>query len=125
MFGYTTKNINLDGTSKISGYEIDYKKNLFNNTLLKLSYTNTNAKDSLNHNIGRIEKENLKTSINYFGLRKFNFIVDVNYIGERFDRNYSVYNNPLYYGHQTGKYTLVDLTTKYKINKNINTYIQN
>jgi vitamin B12 transporter len=26
MFGYTTKNINLDGTSKISGYEIDYKK---------------------------------------------------------------------------------------------------
>jgi hypothetical protein len=65
------------------------RKVLFNNTLLKLSYTNTNAKDSLNHNIGRIEKENLKTSINYFGLRKFNFIVDVNYIGERFDRNYS------------------------------------
>ena len=119
----TYQNINIDGTSIIKGYELRYKRTL-SDLLLKLNYTYTDAKDKDDHIIGRIPKEVAKISLDYFGIRKFNFNINGEYIGERFDRNYSTWNTPTPNGESTGNYTVWNSVIDYKQTKNLSFYLK-
>jgi vitamin B12 transporter len=119
----TYQNINIEGESVIKGYEVNYKKPL-HTFLLSLNYTSIDAKDKDDNLIGRIPEENLKVSIDYFGIKKFNFNLSANYVGERYDRNYSTFNSPTPNGEQTGKYTVINSVIDYRYNKNTNLYLK-
>ena len=119
----TYQNINIEGESIIKGYEVNYKKAL-NTFLISFNYTSVDAKDKDDNLIGRIPEENLKVSIDYFGIKKFNFNLNANYVGERYDRNYSAFNTPTPNGEQTGKYTVINSVVDYKYNKNTNLYLK-
>ena len=119
----TYQNINIEGTSTIKGYELAYKKTI-SEILLKINYTYTEAKDKDNNTIGRIPKEVVKISFDYFGIKKFNFNLNGEYIGERWDRNYSLWNTPTPNGEQTGKYTLFNSVIDYKQTKNLSFYLK-
>jgi len=104
------------GISNYKGYKISYKQSLLNSILLGFTYNNQSAKDENGNDLQRRIKSSSKLSLNYFGIRKFNFGIYVNYIGERFDNKAKTI--------QTGKYTLVNTVINYKINKNISSYIK-
>jgi vitamin B12 transporter len=56
---------NLDGKNRLKGFEIEYKKDIFENTLLSLSYTKQSAKNKDNQFLARRAKENLKFGLDY------------------------------------------------------------
>jgi vitamin B12 transporter len=57
-------------------------------------------------------------------MKKFNFNINVNYVGERYDRNYSSTNTPTPNGEQTGKYTVINTVINYKHNKSTSFYVK-
>jgi len=107
---------NLAGTSKINGIEIAYRKEILENLLLTTNYTHLiAAKDSNNKTLGRRPKDDLKFGIDYYGIEKLHIGVDGEYVGKRYDRT----DNQ---GRQTGKYTIINMTADYQLNKNVKLY---
>jgi vitamin B12 transporter len=108
--------IQSQGESQYKGYSIGYKDTLFKTLLLSANYANQSAKDKDGNDLKRRIAQSGKLVINYFGIKKFNFGVDLNYIGERYDDDKKT--------QQTGKYTLMNAVVNYKLNKSINTYVK-
>jgi len=109
--GYT----NIDGTSKIKGYELNYKK-AFGDTLLSLSYTKLSAKDENDQDLPRRAKENLKFSTDYYGIDKLTLSLYGEYVGERYDDVAKT--------KQTGRYTVANFAANYQIKKELSAYIK-
>ncbi len=101
--------------SKYSGYEISYKKSI-NKILLSLKYLNEKAQDKNGNDLPRRVKEKSIFSVDYFGIKKFNFNLNGEYIGTRFD--------DIEKKIQTGKYTVLNTVVNYDINKNVKTYLK-
>jgi vitamin B12 transporter len=118
----TFQNINIDGTSTVKGYELSYRQNITDNLTANSSYTYTDAKDRDGHILGRVPKETMKFAIEYFGIKNTYLGANGEYIGQRWDRNYSSFNTPTPNGAQTGRYTLFGLTTRYSVNKHLDIY---
>lgn len=113
----TSKYGNLDGETRLKGYELTYKKEVLSNTLLNLNYTHLSAKDASNKNLARRAKRELNFGIDYYGLNKFHFNVNGSYVGTR-------YNSVDNAGAQTGRYTIWNSVINYTINKNLSTYMK-
>ena len=112
---------NIAGTSKINGLEAAYKKSFYESILLSLNYTYLfNAEDNSGDDLKRRAKENLKISIDYYGIEDLHLGVDAQYVGSRTDTKF----NPDYstLDVETGKYTVVNLTANYDITKEIQLY---
>jgi len=65
--------------------------------------------------LGRRPKDDLKFSIDYYGIENLHIGVDGEYVGKRYDRT----DNQ---GRQTGKYTIINMTADYQLNKNVKLY---
>ncbi len=105
---------NTDGTSVLKGYELNYNKNIEEDTLLSLTYTYTSAKDKDGERLLRVANRNLKFGLDYYGIGKLHLNVNGEYIGNRKD----VGNT------QTGNYTVWNSVMNYEINKTFSTYLK-
>ena len=106
---------NITGDSTLKGVEVAYQTTLFDDILLSLSYTNTDAKDTKGKTLARRAKENAKFAIDYYGIDKLHLGINGQYIGERFDKADKQ-------GQQTGKYTVANFVTNYEIGKQLSIY---
>lgn len=105
---------NIEGTSKLSGYEISYNNDIAKDTLLSLSYTNLIAKDKNGAKLLRVPRESLKVGIDYYGFKNLHLNLNGNYVGERLDLNST----------QTGNYTVWNSVVNYEINKDTSVYLK-
>ncbi len=119
MSTYTYNNIS--GTSKISGIEASYQTEIFADLLLSLNYTHLlKAEDQQGNDLKRRAKDDVKMSLDYYGITNLHLGLDAQYVGSRTDTKY----NPDYTISEveTGKYTVVNFTANYKLNKEIELY---
>jgi vitamin B12 transporter len=109
---------NLDGTSTFEGVEISYKRELISDLLTSLNYTYLEAKDSDKEDLARRAKNSFKFGIDYYGINKFHFNVNGEYVGNRKEDAYGVGTV------QTGNYTVWNSVVNYEINKTFSTYLK-
>ncbi len=110
----TSKYANIDGISKIKGFEIDYKRELIENLYATISYTNLDAKDSKSQKLARRPKDSVKLGLDYY-LNSLHLGLVGEYIGERYDKANEA-------GEQTGKYVVANFITNYEFSDNFNFY---
>lgn len=111
---------NIDGKTRLKGFEIEYKKEIFNNSILSLNYTRLSAKDDNKEDLQRRAKENLKLAFDYYGLAKTHLNINANYTGDRVQYDYGTYN----INARTGNYTVWNAVVNYNINKNAQIYLK-
>ena len=107
---------NLVGTSKLKGYELSYKHDLNMDTLLTLNYTRLNAKDNNGNDLQRRAKDDMKLSLDYYGIKSTHLNINGMYIGNRYNNT----NKTI----KTGNYTVWNGVVNYEIKKNISTYVK-
>jgi vitamin B12 transporter len=108
---------NIDGTSTLKGYELAYKKDVLKDTFINLSYTSLDAKNSDGEYLARRAQSQIGYGVDYYGISKFHFNVNGQYIGDR----YSSTNKT---GVNTGNYTVWNSVVNYQINKTFSTYLK-
>lgn len=108
---------NLDGETKLKGYELAYNKDITENTLLSLNYLHLSAKDNKDQDLSRRAKRELGFAVDYYGFDKFHFNVNGSYVGTR-------YNGANKSGAKTGNYTVWNSVVNYEINKTFSTYLK-
>jgi len=111
---------NLDGVNTIKGFEIEYKKDIYEDTLLSLSYTRLSAKDKNDEYLQKRAKENLKFGLDYYGFSKWHVNINGEYVGNRVEYTYGTYDVDA----ETGNYTLWNGVINYEISKNLNAYVK-
>jgi len=111
------KYYNIDGTSTLKGYELEYKEELVQNLLVGVNYTYLNAKDKDGKELARRPKHTFNVGVDYYPTEALQLGLYAKYIGERYDSADKK-------GAQTGKYTLVDFVTNYKINETFSSYLK-
>ena len=108
---------NIDGRSRFKGIELEYVKNITDNTLWTMNYTRTSAKNSSGENLKRVPTQVLKTSLDYYGLAKTHININAQYTGERYNDN----NNA---GEQTGRYTLWNGVINYDLSHSSSLFVK-
>ena len=116
----TSKYYNIDGTTKLKGFEVSYKKEIIDNLLLSLNYTYTDAKDQNNKDLQRRAKDSVKFAFDYYGIDKLHMNLNGEYIGDRVQYQYGTYN----VNANTGNYTVWNSVVNYEIDKKVSTYIK-
>jgi len=117
----TFKYNNIAGTSKISGLEASYQKEIFSDFLLSVNYTRLlKAENQKGEDLKRRAKDDIKIAIDYYGITDLHLGVNAQYIGDRIDTKF----NPDFTTTdvQTGKYTVVNMTANYNLNKEVQVY---
>ncbi|HIP56162.1 MAG TPA: TonB-dependent receptor [Arcobacter sp.] len=105
----TSKYSNSEDSIEVRGIEFSYKQAVGIESFLKLSYTRLNGES-----IRRKAKEQMKVSVDYFGIKKLHLNINGIYVGERFDDSAKT--------KQTGKYTVSNFIANYKLIKNTTVY---
>jgi vitamin B12 transporter len=116
-----TKYANIEGTSKISGIEASYQKNIFTDFLFTLNYTHLlNAENQEGEILKRRVKDSVKFSLDYYGITDLHLGLNAEYVGSRTDMKF----NPDFSKSdvETGEYTLLNITANYSLNKEIEVY---
>ena len=108
---------NIEGTSTLKGYELAYKKDVIEDLIINLAYTNLSAKNEDGEYLARRAKESFKYGVDYYGINKFHFNVNAQYTGDR-------YNSDNKTGAETGNYTVWNSVVNYEINKTFSTYLK-
>lgn len=108
---------NLDGTSKLKGYEVAYSIDLSEDILLSLNYTHVSAKDNKKEDLARRAKRQLGFGVDYYGIDKLHLNLNGSYIGTRYDGANKT-------GASTGNYTVWNTVANYDINKTFSTYLK-
>lgn len=108
---------NIEGTSRLKGYEASYRKDIIEDTFLNLNYTHLSAKDSKDEDLARRAKNVIGYGVDYYGISKFHFNVNGQYIGDR-------YNGARKTGAETGNYTVWNSVVNYDINKTYKAYLK-
>ena len=111
---------NLDGTSTIRGFEIEYKKEILSDLLATLNYTRNYAKDNEDYKLERVPTDTFKASFDYYGIDKLHIGVSSEYVGDRVEYSYGTHTIDA----DTGNYTLWNSVANYKINKTFSTYLK-
>ena len=114
--GYT----NLTGETTLKGYEIAYKKEVIADTILNLNYTYLTTEDPNGEELERRAKDVVGFGVDYYGISKFHFNVNGQYIGDRIQYDYGTYDVSAH----TGNYTVWNSVVNYEINKTFSTYLK-
>jgi vitamin B12 transporter len=112
-----TRYENLEGEATLKGYEFAYKKDVLEDTFLNLNYTHLSAQDDDKEDLARRAKRVLGYGVDYYGISKFHFNVNGQYIGDRYDGAKKS-------GANTGNYTVWNTVVNYDINKTFSTYLK-
>ena len=107
---------NLNGTSTFKGYEFAYQQNLLDLLSLNANYTHlASFEDKNGKDLARRPKREAKLSLDYYGIEKWHFGMNGQYIGTR-------YNGANQTGKQTGRYTVLNTVVNYDFTDSIQLY---
>lgn len=106
---------NIDGTSTLKGFELAYKREVNDVTLVSCNYTRLSAKNQNGETLRRRAKENFKFGVDYYGISDVHIGVNGEYVGTRYDQE----NN---HGAQTGRYTIANAVVNYDLSDSIRIY---
>ena len=67
MIGYTTGYVNLNGTTKIDGFELDYSNALTDDLVIATNYTYLNAKNNKQQTLSNRPKHSANAALYYYG----------------------------------------------------------
>ncbi len=109
----TNKYNNLNGTSKIQGLELEYKKDINDDIFVAVNYTRLKTQDNKGKKLDRRPKDSLKVAFDYYGLANTNINLNGEYIGDRSEGT-----------NQTGKYTIFNMVANYDINHQAKIYVK-
>jgi vitamin B12 transporter len=112
-----TRYENLNGETTLKGYEFGYKKDVLRDTFLNLNYTLLDTQDNKGQELARRPKDQVGFGVDYYGIDRFQFNVNGQYIGDRYDSA-----NQL--GAETGNYTVWNSIVNYDINKTYKAYLK-
>jgi len=112
-----TRYENLEGEVTLKGYEFAYKKELLKDTVFNTNYTILSAENDKKENLARRADRQLGYGVDYYGISKFHFNVNGQYIGDRYDSANKK-------GAETGSYTVWNSVVNYDINKTFSTYLK-
>ncbi|MCX7739060.1 MAG: TonB-dependent receptor [Hydrogenothermaceae bacterium] len=108
----TLKYTNIEGVSKVNGFELTFKQPIERiNLLLWGGYTYTWATDKYGKRLPRISKDKINLNISYHPSSGLNLSIFGEYIGERRDSQFNPVN--------TGYYFLLHGNLNYRVNKNL------
>lgn len=110
-------NRNLDGESKFSGVEIEYSQEIFRDTLFSFGYNYLIAKDKAGETLPNRPKNSFNSSIEYYGVKDFYFILDTEFKGAQYewiDKG----------GYRSGGHLLANFILNYSFNKNSKAYFR-
>ncbi|TNG91218.1 TonB-dependent receptor [Pasteurellaceae bacterium USgator11] len=121
LITYTSRAVNVDGTSKIRGVEIAYNGKLTDVLNAYANYTYLRAKDSKQMELVRRPKHTANAGLAYQITQQFSTNVNVSYVGKRID---SYYDENTYTSSRVKmpSYTLVNLGADYQLSKNLTVY---
>ena len=111
---------NIEGKSKLQGYELAYKKDVIQDLFLSLGYTHLSAKDSKQKRLLNRPNDKLNFGVDYYGISKLHFNINGEYIADRMGIDAISYSPTA----QTGNYTLWNTVINYEINKTFSTYFK-
>lgn len=111
---------NIEGTSTLKGYELAYKKDIFDETFVNLNYTHLITKDADGYKLERRPTDKIGFGVDYYGINKWHFNVNGEYVGNRVQYAYGTHNISA----ETGNYTLWNSVVNYDINKTFSTYVK-
>jgi len=115
------KNVNIEGTSRLKGFEVAYQKLLFDKLLVGANYTYIDAKDADGKKLIRRPKFQVGMNVSYSATKKLVINADGTYIGSRKDNDFSTWPATEV---ETGKYFLANAKINYKIDKTWNAYFK-
>ncbi|CAA6820387.1 MAG: Unknown protein, partial [uncultured Sulfurovum sp.] len=115
----TFQNANVEGTSKIKGYEIAYEATLFDSIALSLNYTKLQTKDKSSSNLLRRPEDSVKFSLDYYGIDKVHLGLNGEYVGKRDDKDFSTFPVTLV---NTGNYAVGNFSANYEVDKHMSLY---
>ena len=113
----TSKYANVDGKSKIKGFEVTYNTDIADTVALSLGYTKLDAKDHKGADLKRRIDQSLKFGLDYYGIEDLHLGLNGEYIGEREDTDFATYAKV-----ETGKYTVANFTANYEVDKHMSFY---
>ena len=117
----TYKYNNIAGTSKISGLEATYEKEIFSDFLFSINYTRLfKAEDQQGNDLIRRAKDDVKIAMDYYGITDLHLGVDAEYVGSRTDTKFNADYTTT--DVETGKYTVINMTANYNLNKEVELY---
>ncbi|TNH06100.1 TonB-dependent receptor plug domain-containing protein [Testudinibacter sp. TR-2022] len=121
LITYTSRAVNVDGTSKIRGVEIAYNGKLTDVLNAYANYTYLRAKDSKQMELVRRPKHTANAGLAYQITQQFSTNVNISYVGKRID---SYYDENTYTSSRVKmpSYTLVNLGADYQLSKNLTVY---
>lgn len=108
---------NLNGETTLKGYEFAYKKEVIEDTILNVNYTLLDTKDNKGQELARRPKDQIGFGVDYYGISKFHFNINGQYIGDRYDGVNKT-------GANTGDYTIWNSVVNYEISKTYSTYLK-
>jgi vitamin B12 transporter len=110
---------NLDGISIIKGIEAEYTQELIEDKLaFSSNYTFLSARDKDGYLLQRRPRHSAKLGFDYYATEELHLGLDANYVGDRVEYAYGTHNITAH----TGKYTILNLVTNYKLNKKVSFY---
>jgi vitamin B12 transporter len=113
----TSKYANVDGKSKIKGFEVAYDTNIADTVALSLSYSKLDAKDHKGEDLKRRVDQSLKFGLDYYGVEDLHLGLNGEYIGDREDTDYATYAKV-----DTGNYTVANFSANYEVDKHMSLY---
>lgn len=117
----TYVNEQVSGKSHFKGYEIRYSQIFHEKLALSASYQKLSAKDKDKKELIRRPNESAMVSLSYYATPDLSLGTLVNYIGSRYDNDYSTYPETRV---QTGRYTLLGASLNYELNPSVALYLK-
>lgn len=105
---------NIDGTSRLQGYEAKYSFAPTDKLFVNTAYTRLKAEDATRKEIARRPHDTVNTNIDYYPTEALHIGVSATYIGTRYDNSDKAT--------QTGGYALFGATVNYELNKHVSLY---
>lgn len=116
----TWKYTNLAGNTNLEGIEIGFKKDISTDLLLSANYIYTSAKDNNNVDLERRAEQSFKFAFDYYGIDKFHFNLNGEYVGKRYEYAYGTYN----INANTGNYVVLNNVINYDLNLKTKLYLK-
>ncbi|MDF1878003.1 TonB-dependent receptor, partial [Sulfurimonas sp. SAG-AH-194-L11] len=108
----------ISGRTKLKGVEVGYEDYFFDSLGVNAMYTYLETEDANGKELDRRPKNQLDARVTYYVDDNWDLGVSAQYIGERFDGDYT----GLTRGAETGKYTVANFVSNLKVNKSVTVY---
>lgn len=119
LIGYnpsTYVNEQVEGTSRLKGYEVRYNQNISDTFTMNLAYNKLFAKDKEENYLARRPHETFTGGLSYYPSEKLSLNANASYIGTRYDNTIQTL--------QTGRYTLWDTAINYDVTDTVSAYVR-